>query len=192
MTVVDFLNKRHKVTKYAIDVLTELYGQPAWLVNPKDGQNSDVILREWIEELGEYSATDLKRACLAMFRYKKCSTFPSLSHVSSMLMDREKELGKTSPAPVHQTVCIESELFERDCKLGRPFYMMSHYRRAVKHILDFTLPEAIGGQVYRELELSSRDEAVVRGKKYQRALELGLFNELDHLLWQSKNGGLEQ
>ncbi len=192
MTVVDFLNKRHKVTKYAIDVLTELYGQPAWLVNPKDGQSSDVILREWIEELGEYSATDLKRACLAMFRYKKCSTFPSLSHVSSMLMDTEKELGKASPAPAHQTVCIESELFERDCKLGRPFYMMSHYRRAVKHILDFTLPEAIGGQANRELELSSRDEAVVRGKKYQRALELGLFNELDHLLWQSKNGGLEQ
>lgn len=190
MTVVDFLNKRHKLTKYAIDVLTELYGQPAWLVNPKDGQNSDVILREWIEELGEYSATDLKRACFALYRYKKCSTFPSLSHLSSMLMDTEKELGKVSSAPVHQAMCIESELFERDCKLGRAFYMISHYRRAVKHILDFMLPEAIGTQAYRELELCSTDEAVVRGRKYQRAMELGLFNELDQLLWQSKNGGL--
>lgn len=192
MTVVNFLNKRHKVIKYAIEVLTELYGQPSWLTNPKNGQNPEAILQEWTDELGEYSKADLRRACLSLFKYKKCSSFPSLSHISSMLLDEDRELSKVKPAGRFVSKCIESELFERDCKLGRPFYTTIHYRKAVKHILDYLLPEAIGEQAYRELELSSNDEALVRGRKYRKALEIGLFNELDQLLWQSKNGGLNR
>lgn len=190
MTVVNILNKRHKVSKCVIDVLTELYGQPSWLSNPKGGQNPEVILQEWVDELGDYSDLELRMACLSLFKYKKCTSFPSISHVLSMLVDTKKGLSKVETS--YKCFSIENELFERDCELKRPFYSTIHYRKAVNYILDILLPQSIGVPAFRELELSCKDDALVRGRKYRKAMDIGLFNELDHLLWQSQNGGIKQ
>lgn len=189
MTVINFLNKKHKVSKNVIDVLVELYGQPMWLVNPKKGQDTEIILEKWANELGDYNENDLKTACYNLFRYYKCKTFPSLSHVVSVLQG-DKNIQDSTQKAKYKAISIEQELLERDCKLGRPFYTIIHYQKVVSYILNNLLPETVGVAQYRQLELSSEDEAVVKGNKYRKAMDLGLFNYVDDLLLKSKQGGL--
>lgn len=55
MSVVDMLNKKHKVMNCVFEILYDLYGEPVWLNKPKDGQEPEKIIEQWIKELGDYS-----------------------------------------------------------------------------------------------------------------------------------------
>ena len=188
MSVIDFINKKHKVLTCVVDVLSNLYGKPNWLVSAKQGQDIEAIIKEWVEALGDYSERDLKTACYRLYKYKKCSGFPSLAHVLAMLTDNEQEQPSVREASGLRGFCLESELFERDVKSGKPFYMPKYYSLVVKYVLGKRLLNKIGAAEYRELELSSNDDATVRGKKYRKAVALGLFEDMDDLLARAKNG----
>ena len=207
MTIIDYLideekaekaakEREIKVSENVIDVLSELYGKPQWLINPKDHQDSVVIVNKWVSELGDYAVEDLKMACNNLFRYKKCVTFPTLSHVLSMLSSTAKMLEKQAAKNCKFT-CIERDFFSRDVALGKPFYVIYHYNRAVSYILRSLLLQEIGGYEFSLLEDAAKDKfgnvdsAVLRGLRYRKALGLGLFDYLDDLLRKSKNGGLD-
>lgn len=91
MSVVDMLNKKHKVMNCVFEILYDLYGEPVWLNKPKDGQEPEKIIEQWIKELGDYSETQLKQACYNLFKYKKVATFPKLAHILAELSDQDKE-----------------------------------------------------------------------------------------------------
>ena len=143
MTAINFLTKKHKVSKNVIDVLVELYGQPMWLISPKEGQDAEIILEKWTNELGDYNENDLKAACYTLFKYHKCKAFPSLSHVVSVLQGDKNNQNNTEVAK-YRAFSIEQDLLERDCKLGRPFYTIIHYRTVVRDLFNNLLPETIG------------------------------------------------
>ncbi|MFV0626619.1 MAG: hypothetical protein ACK5N8_04650 [Alphaproteobacteria bacterium] len=190
MTVLDLLSKKHKINKHVIDVLTELYGQPKWLISPKEGQDPEMILNEWVKELGDYSEADLRRACQALFKYDKCKSFPTLAHIGAMLIDVPCQASKLPSNALGKSFCIEDELFKQDAALGKKFYTRNHYRRVFQYLLTSKLSQAIGETAYKALERSSEDANVVLGLKYKKALELGLFDEMDSLLSQSQSGGI--
>ena len=54
MSVVDMLNKKHKVMNCVFEILYDLYGEPVWLNKPKDGQEPEKIIEQWIKELRDY------------------------------------------------------------------------------------------------------------------------------------------
>lgn len=74
-------------TKTAIDVLSELYGEPQWLINPKSGQDVTSIFAEWDEALKDYSGDQIATACRMIFKYKRSSTFPRIAHILAELVD---------------------------------------------------------------------------------------------------------
>ena len=49
MSVVDMLNKKHKVMNCVFEILYDLYGEPVWLNKPKDGQEPEKIIEQWIK-----------------------------------------------------------------------------------------------------------------------------------------------
>ena len=61
MSVVDMLNKKHKVMNCVFEVLYDLYGEPNWLKKPKEGQEPEKIIEQWVKELGDYSEAQLKQ-----------------------------------------------------------------------------------------------------------------------------------
>lgn len=98
MSVVDMLNKKHKVMNCVFEILYDLYGEPVWLNKPKDGQEPEKIIEQWIKELGDYSETQLKQACYNLFKYKKVATFPKLAHILAELSDQQKENAPKQPS----------------------------------------------------------------------------------------------
>lgn len=77
-------------TQAAFDVLTELYGEPTWLSEPKKGMDIEKVFAEWDEALKDYSEDQIKTVCRKMWKYAKTSTFPRLGHILAMLTDVEK------------------------------------------------------------------------------------------------------
>ena len=41
MSVMDYLNRKHKVMNCVFEILYDLYGEPTWLRKPKDGQEPE-------------------------------------------------------------------------------------------------------------------------------------------------------
>lgn len=80
------------------EILYDLYGEPVWLNKPKDGQEPEKIIEQWIKELGDYSETQLKQACYNLFKYKKVATFPKLAHILAELSDQQKENAPKQPS----------------------------------------------------------------------------------------------
>ena len=78
-------------TQTAIDVLSELYGEPQWLINPKSGQDVTSIFAEWDDALKDYSEDQIATACRMIFKYKRSSTFPRIAHILAELVDVEPE-----------------------------------------------------------------------------------------------------
>lgn len=74
-------------TKTALNTLSELYGDPQWLINPKSGQDIDSIFAEWDEALKDYSDDQIATACRMIFKYKRSSTFPRIAHILAELVD---------------------------------------------------------------------------------------------------------
>lgn len=120
MSVVDMLNKKHKVMNCVFEILYDLYGEPVWLNKPKDGQEPEKIIEQWIKELGDYSETQLKQACYNLFKYKKVATFPKLAHILAELSDQDKEEIKSkTPETPKAFMCLEVELMKQDIKRNK-------------------------------------------------------------------------
>jgi len=186
MSIVDILNKKHKVMNCVFEILYDLYGEPVWLKKPKDGQVPEKIIEQWIAELGDYSETQLRQACYNLFKYKKVATFPKLAHVLAELCDQPKE---NLPSSTNKTgsryMCIEQELMQQDIQTKRCKYFFPIYKEAVEYILNDLLKETIGKEEYFLLEKTYKhDFPLLRGKKYRKSLELGLFDNFDDILEQ--------
>ena len=170
MSVVDMLNKKHKVMNCVFEVLYDLYGEPNWLKKPKEGQEPEKIIEQWVKELGDYSEAQLKQACFNLFKYKKVATFPKLAHILAELSDQDKEE-------------IKSKTPETPKKRNKCKYTLSTYKRAVDYIMTTLLKETIGEREFLEMEYSYRNDGCkLRGMQYRKALELGLFDEFDNVL----------
>lgn len=63
MSVMDYLSRKHKVMNCVFEILYDLYGEPSWLKKPKDGQDPEKIIEQWITELGGYGEVQLRQAC---------------------------------------------------------------------------------------------------------------------------------
>ena len=184
MSVVDMLNKKHKVMNCVFEILYDLYGEPVWLNKPKDGQEPEKIIEQWIKELGDYSESQLKQACYNLFKYKKVATFPKLAHILAELSDQDKEEIKSkTPETPKAFMCLEVELMKQDIKRNKCKYTLITYKRAVDYIMTTLLKETIGEREFLEMEYSYRyDGCKLRGMQYRKALELGLFDEFDNVL----------
>ena len=184
MSVLDMLNKKHKVMNCVFEVLYDLYGEPNWLKKPKDGQEPEKIIEQWVNELGDYSEAQLKQACFNLFKYKKVATFPKLAHILAELSDQDKEEIKSkTPETPKAFMCLEVELMKQDIKRNKCKYTLSTYKRAVDYIMTTLLKETIGEREFLEMEYSYRNDGCkLRGMQYRRALELGLFDEFDNVL----------
>ena len=120
MSVLDMLNKKHKVMNCVFEVLYDLYGEPNWLKKPKDGQEPEKIIEQWVNELGDYSEAQLKQACFNLFKYKKVATFPKLAHILAELSDQTKEESKSPTTEQPKAfMCLEVELMRQDIKLNK-------------------------------------------------------------------------
>jgi len=78
----------------AMRIFTDIYGYPKWEKEAKDGQSRDAIVSLWDRELREYTVQDVKEACYRLIRYRKTMTFPTISHLMSELIDKQKEMSK--------------------------------------------------------------------------------------------------
>ena len=142
MSVVDMLNKKHKVMNCVFEVLYDLYGEPNWLKKPKEGQEPEKIIEQWVKELGDYSEAQLKQACFNLFKYKKVATFPKLAHILAELSDQDKEEIKSkTPETPKAFMCLEVELMRQDIKRNKCKYTLSTYKRAVDYIMTTLLKE---------------------------------------------------
>lgn len=186
MSVVDMLNKKHKVMNCVFEILYDLYGEPVWLNKPKDGQEPEKIIEQWIKELGDYSEIQLKQACYNLFKYKKVATFPKLAHILAELSDQQKENIPKSSSETHSSgMCLEVEFMRRDIRLNRCKYTLPIYKAALYYIINDLLKIAIGEREYTELEYSYRNDGCkLRSIQYRRAVELGLFDKFDDILEQ--------
>lgn len=101
----------------AFNRLCDLYGKPNW---KKDGQDIDEIRKVWETELDGYSEEQIKEACYKLFRYRKAMTFPTISHLMSMLYDEKKNIQKEEYKS-QKSSCPELDLYDKikpDCKFG--------------------------------------------------------------------------
>lgn len=118
------------------EILYDLYGEPVWLNKPKDGQEPEKIIEQWIKELGDYSETQLKQACYNLFKYKKVATFPKLAHILAELSDQQKECVQNKSSQTHFTgVCLEVEFMRRDIRLNKCKYTLPIYKAAFTTLL---------------------------------------------------------
>lgn len=178
---LEYITKKDKIQRCVINVLSTFYGKPTWLEKPKEGQDSELVLKEWISALGNYSEEALKKTSYGLYKIRKAATFPSLSVFISALTEDKIEVKHNN------FFCIESELMARDERLGKPFYTLGHYRRAVNFVLDKMLKERLGEESYKKLEALPIGDASVLGRKYQLSIEFGLFDTFDDLLEKSRN-----
>lgn len=81
------------MSKYNLvtDILTELYGSPKWELEKKEGQSKIKVMNEWDKALSGYADDQLQNACYRIFKFKKSSSYPSLSHLLSELVDEKPE-----------------------------------------------------------------------------------------------------
>lgn len=184
MSVVDMLNKKHKVMNCVFEILYDLYGEPVWLNKPKDGQEPEKIIEQWIKELGDYSEIQLKQACYNLFKYKKVATFPKLAHILAELSDQQKENAPKQPSEKHFSgMCLEVEFMRRDIRLNKCKYTLPIYKAALYYTINDLLKIKIGEREYMELEYSYRNDGIqLRGIQYRKAVELGLFDKFDETL----------
>ena len=143
----------------------------------------------WQEAFKGYDLNDEFRVIDEFWRYTNNKTRPKVAQLLSML-NTTKDVQKTShgsPTEKVRYFCIESDLMTRDRMLGRnPDLFYKDYCKAVKHIIDVKLFEALGKEEYSKL--LSDDKVQERSNKYKAALARGLFNDFDRLVHELKYG----
>lgn len=75
----------------AMRIFSDIFGEPSWLSNPKEGQSTDEIINVWCLELKNYTLDQVKKACYSIVKWKKSMTFPTISHLMSELSDQDVE-----------------------------------------------------------------------------------------------------
>lgn len=86
----------------AYNIFKDFYGEPKWMIDPKEGQNPDVIIEQWCNELQPYSVEQIRQACSWLTRKRRVMTFPMLDSLLAELSDKEpvqkKEINKGEEA----------------------------------------------------------------------------------------------
>ncbi len=75
----------------AYKIFVDFYGEPKWMVNPKEGQNTKAIIDQWCNELKGYTVDQIRQACAWITRKRRVMTFPSLDLLLCELSDKEKD-----------------------------------------------------------------------------------------------------
>ena len=154
------------------------------MISPKDGQTPEEIKRIWASELENISDEQLKKAVRVLIRSKKSMTFPTLAHIKEVLSSiPPEETEEKRQNPVRCAENILRERYEQKCSRYLP---TSEYRRIVKFVLQKKLPQFIRPEEYRAVELSEKQAC---RPLFAKADELGLFADIDALLFEMNNGG---
>jgi hypothetical protein len=136
---------------------------------------------EWDKAFECYDISDVLQAVDNFWRYKSDKNRPSVSQILAFLStekDVEKKVVNEGGVEV-KNFNIETELFLRDKACGRQKYPMHIYKRAVnkimKDLMDMWCKE-------NDFSFEDDNEAIERGKRYRKAIELGYFDEFDNIL----------
>ena len=78
-------------TQIALEILSGYYGEPKWLTDPKEAQDSEKILETWDSELAPYSVQQVKEACAWLTRRRRVMTFPTISVLTTELIGKEPQ-----------------------------------------------------------------------------------------------------
>lgn len=78
-------------TEKALKIFMDIYGEPSWILNPKEDQKQDEIIKLWDEELSSYTIEQVKQVCYRVAKRKRSMTFPTINHIMSELVYEEKE-----------------------------------------------------------------------------------------------------
>lgn len=94
-------------TQMALEILGGYYGEPQWLKNPKEGQDTQQILETWDTELAPYSAQQVKEACAWLIRRRRVMTFPTINTLTVELVGKEPEHRETETKGTEAVRCYE-------------------------------------------------------------------------------------
>lgn len=78
-------------TQMALEILSGYYGEPKWMTDPKQAQDSEKIIATWDSELAPYSVQQVKEACAWLTRRRKVMTFPTISILTTELVGKEPQ-----------------------------------------------------------------------------------------------------
>lgn len=97
----------------AYNIFKDFYGEPKWMVDPKEGQNPDVIIEQWCNELAPYSVEQIRQACSWLTRKRRVMTFPMLDSLLAELSDKTPER-KSDETPSEKAIRIYDYLLKND------------------------------------------------------------------------------
>lgn len=137
--------------------------------------------QDWEDAFKDYDVDDVLLAINSYWRYKSDKNRPSVAQILSFL-ETEKEVKKIpNKAENREVKCynIETMYFNRDKELGILKYNMNIYKRAVDRIMKDMMDEWCREN---NVKFDDKDDGVAYHKKFQKATELGYFNEFDSIL----------
>lgn len=163
-----------------IPLAAELFGAPTWIVNPKEDQKPEEIVRQYAIVLSPYCEDSVLNACRNLFRYKNVKTFPTPNQIRSQLKPEDlKQIEQAKNLVVGRN--IEIEYMNRDIKLNRNTHcLLNDYTRAVSYIIDELLPDKIGYSEYQNIRKNY-------SAKVGLAMKNNLFDDFDSILLQVYN-----
>jgi len=92
-------------------IFVDIYGVPPWEAKPKEGQNREEIISLWCDELKGYTIDQVKRAAYSVAKFKKSSSFPTISHLMAELVNEKRE-ACSAPEAVYRELLASK--FETD------------------------------------------------------------------------------
>ena len=137
--------------------------------------------QDWEDAFKDYDVDDVLLAINSYWRYKSDKNRPSVAQILSFL-ETEKEVKKIpNKAENREVKCynIETMYINRDKELGILKYNMNIYKRAVDRIMKDMMDEWCREN---NVKFDDKDDGVAYHKKFQKATELGYFNEFDSIL----------
>lgn len=136
---------------------------------------------DWDKAFEEYEVDDVLKAVDNFWRYKSDKNRPSVAQILSFL-NTEKEVKKIphkEESVEGKYYNIETMYFNRDRELGKLKYNINAYKRAVDRIMKDMMDEWCRENSFK---FDDKDPAVAYHRKFQKATELGYFNEFDAIL----------
>lgn len=163
-----------------IPLAAELFGAPNWIVNPKEDQKPEEIVRQYAIVLSPYCEDSVLNACRNLFRYKNVKTFPTPNQIRSQLKPEDlKQIEQSKKLFAGRS--IEIEYMHRDIDLKRNSHcLLNDYTRAVLYIIDELLPDKIGYSEYQNIRRNY-------SAKIGLAMKNNLFDDFDEILLQVYN-----
>lgn len=75
----------------AYNIFKDFYGEPKWMIDPKEGQNPKAIIDQWCSGLKGYTVEQIRQACAWITRKRRVMTFPSLDILLCELSDKDRK-----------------------------------------------------------------------------------------------------